>query len=105
MTITGIISQVGEPRTFEVPAATGGKKKITTREIVIYSGNNCFVADAYDDYAAPFDNIIKPHDAVVAELRFDAHTVNTKDGNTFLQQQATLTAVQLIGEPLNTHTF
>ena len=31
MTITGIIDHVGQPRTFELPSATGGKKQMTAR--------------------------------------------------------------------------
>ena len=95
MTITGIILEVGDERTFEVPAATGGKKKMTAREIIIQSGNNIFVADAYDSVAHLFDDVrLTCRDAVIAELRFDEHTVKTKDGNFFYQQQVTLVAVQ-----------
>ena len=100
MTITGIIDHVGEPRTFEVPTSTGGKKTMTAREILIQSGNNMFVADAYDSVAVQFDGQIEEFDPVVAELRFDERLIKTKDGNSFSQQQVTLVAVQVC---LNNH--
>jgi len=97
MTITGIISNVGAPRTFEVPTTQGGKKTMTARDITIVSGNNTFVCDAYEDNAAMFDSQIASGAAVVAALRFDVRSVKTSTGSSFLQQQVTLAGVQFIG--------
>ena len=96
MTITGIIDRIGAPRTFEVPAATGGKKQMTAREITIVSGNNTFIADAYDGVASQFDGQVEECDPVVAELRFDERTVKTKDANSFSQQQVMLLAIDCL---------
>jgi len=100
MTITGIVNYVGEPRTFEVPTVSGGKKTMTAREIHIKSGNNLFVADAYDSVAEDCEGATYMNEAVIAELRFDERSIKTKDGNSFSQQQVTLLAVQVC---LNNH--
>ena len=95
MTITGIIDRIGEPRTFVLPAATGGKRTMTAREITIRSGNNTFIADAYDRVAEYLDdpNVAESVPYIV-ELRFDERLVKTKDGNVFSQQQVTVVTVQ-----------
>ena len=98
MTITGIVNYVGEPRTFEVPTVSGGKKTMTAREIHIKSGNNLFVADAYDSVAKDCEGATYMNEAVVAELRFDERSIKTKDGNAFSQQNVTLNAINLINE-------
>jgi len=100
MTITGIISNVGAPRTFEVPTTQGGKKTMTARDITIQDLrlNNTFVCDAYEDNAAMFDSQITTGAVVVAVLCFDVRTVKTSTGSSFLQQQVTLAGVQLIGQ-------
>ena len=93
MTITGIVNYIGEPRTFEVPTVSGGKKTMTAREIHIKSGNNLFVADAYDSVAEDCEGATYMNEAVIAELRFDERSIKTKDGNSFSQQQVTLVAI------------
>ena len=95
MTITGIIDRIGEPRTFEVPTTTGSKKQMVAREIIIISGNNTFVADAYDSKADLFNgDYLRQSDPVIAELRFDERSIKSKDGCEFSQQQVTVVAVQ-----------
>ena len=93
MTITGIVLYIGTPRTFEVPTSNGGKKTMTAREIHIKSGNNTFIADAYDTVATDCEETTYLNEAVVAELRFDERIIKTKDGNSFSQQQVTLVAI------------
>ena len=90
MTITAIIKEVGETRSFEVPTNMGGKKTMTACEVQLVSGNNVFYADAYDQVCQRLQNAQFGEFPAVCELRFDGRKYKTQDGIERHQQSVTL---------------
>ena len=96
MLVPAIIKALSDARDFEYTDMKGVKKQMTAVDVVLKSGNDEFVATAFDEPAKQLNSVAVVGDVALFDLRFTTRTKKREDGGNYTVQAVTVNTVDVI---------